>query len=122
MALVKKGGGVIGRSRGGRITKIHAVVYRLERKIRFNLTAGQMGDCPAAPGLIEALPKAEPLLACAAYDSNALRQLSLNRGTKPVIKPNPTRRHIPPFDEQLTKQRNRIERAILTDFGAPFYV
>lgn len=70
-----------------------------------------MGDCPAAPGLIEALPKAKHLLADAAYDSDTLRQLLLDRGTKPVIKPNPTRKNIPPFDEQLYKYRNRIERA-----------
>ena len=70
-----------------------------------------MGDCPAAPGLIEALPKAEHLLADTAYDSDTLRQLLLHRGTTPVIKPNPTRKKIPPFDEQLYKHRNLIERA-----------
>jgi len=70
-----------------------------------------LGDSRAAPALIEALPKAEHLLADTAYDSDSLRQLLTDRGTTPVIKPNPTRKHIPPFDEVIYKSRNLIERA-----------
>ena len=86
----------IGRSRGGRTTKIHAIADRLGRLIRFELSAGQKADCRAAPSLIEALPPAEHLLADTAYDSDDLRKSLLDQGTTPVIKPNPTRKHFPP--------------------------
>ena len=79
--------------------------------IRFELSAGQTGDCRIAPSLIEVLPQAKHLLADTAYDSDAFRQTLLDGGTTPVIKPNPTRKHIPPFDEELYKRRNSIERA-----------
>jgi putative transposase len=61
--------------------------------------------------LIEALPRAEHLLADTAYDSDDLRKTLLDQGTTPVIKPNPTRKHFPPFDVELYKRRNLIERA-----------
>ena len=38
----------IGRSRGGRTTKIHAITDRLCRPIRFILTGGHVPDCIAA--------------------------------------------------------------------------
>ena len=79
----------IGRSRGGRTTKIHAVADRLGHLIRFELSAGQKADCRAAASLIEALPQAEHLLADTAYDSDDLRKALLDQGTTPVIKPNP---------------------------------
>lgn len=61
--------------------------------------------------MIKALPRATHLLADTAYDSDAFRKLLLDNGTTPVIKPNPTRKHIPPFDEALYRCRNLIERA-----------
>jgi putative transposase len=70
-----------------------------------------MGDCRIAPGLVQSLPKAGHLLADTAYDSDAFRQLLLNQGTTPVIKPNPTRKHVPVFDQEIYKCRNLIERA-----------
>jgi len=54
-----------------------------------------------------------PARMCAAdtaYDSDGLRQFLLERGTKPVIPNNPTRKRFHPFDEQAYKQRNLTER------------
>jgi putative transposase len=51
------------------------------------------------------------LLADAAYDSDAFRQLLIERGTTPVIKQNPTRKRLHPFDKNAYKGRNIIERA-----------
>jgi putative transposase len=101
----------IGRSRGGRTTKIHAVAGACGRLIAFDLTAGQMGDVRSAQGLIETLPKAAQLLADTAYDSDQFRQFLIARGTIPVIKLNPTRKKIPPFDKAAYKKRNVIERS-----------
>ncbi len=70
-----------------------------------------MADYRAAPSLIKALPPAKHLLADTAYDGDKFRQTLLDGGTTPVIKPNPVRKNIPPFDEELYKQRNVIERA-----------
>ena len=101
----------IGRSRGGRTTKIHAVANTSGRLIAFDVTAGQMGDVRSAPGLIEKLPKAAQVLADTAYDSDKFREFLIARGSTPVIKPNPTRKNIPPFDKVSYKGRNVIERA-----------
>ena len=101
----------IGRSRGGRTTKIHAVANASGRLIAFDITAGQMGDVRSAPGLIEKLPKAAQVLADTAYDSDKFRDFLTARGSTAVIKPNPTRKKIPPFDKVAYKGRNVIERA-----------
>ena len=49
-------------------------------------------------------------LADAAYDSKALRDALIGRGTTPVIPNNPTRKHPSPFDRAAYRQRNVIER------------
>jgi len=100
----------IGRSRGGRTTKIHAVVDGFGRPVAFDITPGQRGDAPVARGLLEALPPARLCAADAAYDSDALRVFLVERGTRPVIPNNPTRKHIHPFDPEAYKLRNLIER------------
>src|ERR1700712_5915196 len=101
----------IGRSRGGRTTKIHAVADRSGRLIGFDLTPGQRGDIRVANTLLATLPKADYVLGDTAYDGDLLREFLAERGTQPVIKPNPTRKHIPAFDQAIYKQRNLIERA-----------
>jgi transposase len=79
--------------------------------VAFELTPGQRGDIRPAPGLVTSLPPAMTLLADAAYDSDAFRQLLIERGTTPVIKQNPTRKRLHPFDKNAYKGRNIIERA-----------
>jgi transposase len=101
----------IGRSRGGRTTKIHAVANASGRLIAFDLTPGQTSDVRAAAGLIDRLPKAAQVLADTAYDSDEFREFLMARGSTPIIKPNPTRKKIPPFDTAAYKGRNGIERA-----------
>src|SRR5208282_1024726 len=81
------------------------------RAIAFDLTPGQMGDVRSAEGLIDKLPKAAQVLADTAYDSDKFREFLIARGSTPVIKPNPTRKKIPPFDKAAYKGRNVIERA-----------
>ena len=100
----------IGRSRGGRTTKIHAVVDGQGRLIAFEITAGQRGDAPFARPLLETLPSARLCLADTAYDADKLRTFLIERGTTPVIPNNPTRKRIQPFDPQAYKQRNLVER------------
>lgn len=100
----------IGRSRGGRTTKIHAVVDSYGRPIAFEVTPGQLGDVRAALALLGPLPSGRLCLADTAYDSDGLRQFLHDRGTVPVIPNNPTRKRVHPFDKQAYRQRNLVER------------
>ena len=108
----------IGRSRGGRTSKIHALTDHLGRPIGFELTAGQRGDAPVALALLAPWPSARLCIADAAYDSNGIRSFLLARGTVPVIPNNPTRKQHHPFDRSAYRKRNLIERAFcrLKDF------
>ena len=100
----------IGRSRGGRTTKIHAVVDGSGRPLALQLTPGQRGDAPVAAALLGSLPPSRLCAADTAYDSDALRSFLIQRGTEPVIPNNPTRKRLQPFDPAAYKQRNIIER------------
>ena len=100
----------IGRSRGGRTTKIHAVVDGCGRPVALQITPGQRGDAPIARGLLEPLPAGSLCAADAAYDSDSLRLFLTERGTCPVIPNNPTRKRLHPFNAEAYKLRNLIER------------
>ena len=108
----------IGRSRGGRNTKIHAIADAKGRLLSILLTGGQAHDCPLAERLIRRTKAARKLLGDKAYDSAELRQWLGNRGTKAVV-PNKSNRKQPfSFDKKSYKQRHRIENAFcrLKDF------
>jgi putative transposase len=60
--------------------------------------------------LLAPLPPARWCAADAAYDSDGLRLFLVERGTRPVIPNNPTRKHTYPFDPEADKLRNLIER------------
>ncbi len=61
----------MGRSRGGLMASIHAVVDAEGRSIRLALTAGQAHDGPIATGLLGGFGTGAILLADRAYDRNA---------------------------------------------------
>ena len=108
----------IGRSRGGRNTKIHALADAKGRLIAILLTGGEAHDCPLAERLIDRVEEAERLLGDKACDSAELREDLKQRGTKPVI-PNRSNRKRPfRFSKRLYKLRWRIETAFnrLKDF------
>lgn len=88
------------------------------RLIALLITPGQRGDAPVAEDLIAAVPAARSLAADRAYDSDALRRLLEQRGTRPVIPNAPYRKRLHPFDAEAYKRRNLVERAFsrLKDF------
>jgi transposase len=100
----------IGRLRGGRTTKIHAIVDTRGRPVTLEMTPDQLGDARLATLLISAVPRGRSLAGDAAYDSDGLRRFLFERGTTPVIPNNPTRKRPHPFDEYAYRQRNLIER------------
>lgn len=77
------------------------------------MTGGEASDSKHLVPLMEIgldIPPPKDLLADAGYDSDANRDELLVHGTRPVIKPNPTRKNVPDFDREAYKARNKIER------------
>jgi transposase len=108
----------VGRSRGGRNTKIHALADAKGRLIAILLTGGEAHDCPVAERLIRRVKPPERMLGDKAYDSAELRERLDERGTNAVI-PNRCNRKQPfSFSKRLYKLRWRIESAFnrLKDF------
>lgn|SRR5512135_756210 len=110
----------IGRSRGGRTTKIHAIVDDSGRPHALLLTGGNVADITGGLQLLAATEPAKELLGDKAYDADHLRSFLHARGTLAVI-PNKSNRVSPyPFDENRYKARNVIERSMgrIKDFRA----
>ncbi len=108
----------IGRSRGGRTTKIHALTDRDCRPITILLTGGQVADCKAGAALLKQMPAARILHGDKGYDSNAIRRQVVENGTMPNIPPKANRRWKNCFSPVLCRGRNAIERMFcrLKDF------
>lgn len=100
----------IGRTKGGRNTKLHAVCDEKGRPHVLLLTPGNVHDCKVAQQCIEALPPSAQLVADKGYDSQALRQWLDGRGTQAVIPPRKNRKVQFDYDKAIYKQRNIIER------------
>jgi transposase len=108
----------VGRSRGGRNTKIHALADAKGRLIAILLTGGEAHDCPVAERLVRRTKPAKRLLGDKAYDSAELREQLHEQGTKPVIPNRSTRKRPFRFSKRLYKLRWHIESAFnrLKDF------
>lgn len=100
----------IGRSRGGRTTKIHALTDIHCRPIAFLLTGGQVADCTAADTLLEHLEGVAIVQGDKGYDTNAVRQKIEAHGAAPNIPPKITRTWKSCFSPVLYRDRNAIER------------
>lgn len=111
----------LGRSKGGFTCKIHALVDALGNPLRFRLTGGQRHDCTQAEALIEGREQAI-MLADKGYDSDALIEKIERAGGTAVIPPRKNRKKPRDYDEELYKERNRIERffAKLKNFRRTF--
>lgn len=100
----------MGRSRGGLTTKIHALVDAEGRPIHLRLTAGQAGDAPVGRELLAHAPTGSILLADKAYDTDAIRAETAERGAFANVPPRVIRKRTFPFSPWLYRQRNQIER------------
>ena len=110
----------VGRSRGGRNTKIHALADAKGRLLAILLTGGQAHDYPVAKRLICRVAPPKHMLGDTAYDGDGLRQELDQRGTKPVIPNHPNRKHPLSFKKRLYKLRWRIERAFNKKESTPW--
>jgi transposase len=82
----------IGRSRGGRTTKIHALADHLCRPVAFLLTGDHVADCVAADTLLDQMPATDILNGDKGYDSDAVRRKIESKGAAPNIPPKANRR------------------------------
>ncbi len=100
----------MGRSRGGLTTKLHAIVNEHGLAMGFNLTSGQAHDAPACRDLLQNLQFGQAVLADRAYDAEWVRNMIWEQGAIECI-PSRTNRKTPkPYDKELYKQRNIVER------------
>ncbi len=108
----------IGRSRGGRTTKIHALVDGDGRPHALLLTGGHVADITAAASLLAATEPTGSLIGDKGYDADHLRRFLGSRGTIVVIPNKINRIARYPFDAKTYKMRNVIERTFcrLKDF------
>ncbi|WP_319544250.1 IS5 family transposase [Ruegeria conchae] len=102
-------GRLIGRTKGGMNTKLHAVTDSLGRPIRFLLSAGQVSDYTGARILVNNLPSADWLLGDRGYDADWFREALNDRGIKPCIPGRKSRDKPVRYDKRRYKRRNRIE-------------
>jgi len=111
-------GQAIGRSRGGRTTKIHALTDAACRPVAFLLTGGQVADCTAADALLDRLAAADLVHGDKGYDTDAVRRKIEAKGAAPNIPPKLNRRWKSCFSPRLYRKRNAIERMFgrLKDF------
>ncbi len=102
-------GRLIGRTKGGLNTKLHAITDADGRPIRFFLTAGQVSDHTGALALLSTLPKADWLLADRGHDADWFRNALADKGIKPCIPGRKSRDQPIKHDRRRTKRRHRIE-------------
>lgn len=98
----------LGHSRGGFGTKLHVCVDATGLPVRLILGPGQQNDMAVAHDLIGGI-KAETVIADRGYDADPLHDRILVQGGQPVIPPRRHRRHQHAYDEDLYKERNRVE-------------
>ncbi|WP_183969538.1 IS5 family transposase [Sagittula marina] len=102
-------GRLIGRTKGGMNTKVHAVTDANGRPIKFFMTAGQVSDYTGAAALLSNLPEAEWLLADRGYDADWYREALRDKGIKPCIPGRKSRGKPVKYDKRRYTRRNRIE-------------
>ncbi|WHP68262.1 IS5 family transposase [Phaeobacter inhibens] len=102
-------GRLIGRTKGGMNTKLHAVTDASGRPIRFFMTAGQVSDYTGARVLLRSLPAADWMIADRGYDADWFRDALKDKGIRPCIPGRKSRDKPVPYDKRKYKRRNRIE-------------
>ncbi len=100
----------VGRSRGGRTSKIHCLADDRGRPVAFALTPGNVADISMAVPLLGAVTSPKHLIADKAYDADSLRNWLKFRRIKAVIPSTATRTVPYPLDRAVYRRRNLIER------------
>jgi len=99
----------IGMTRGGRNTKLHAVVDAVGHAVKLSLSAGQVNDCTQAAAMTTDVTSGEQLLADKAYDVDELRKTLEAKGVTICIPPKSNRKKPASYDKEIYKNRHFIE-------------
>ena len=100
----------IGRSRGGRTSKIHALANAQGKPIAFVLTPGNVADITVAATLLDDIAPPCRLLADKADDADHFRQRLQDLDAEVVIPSNGSRRRPYPLNRVAYRRRNVLER------------
>ena len=99
----------LGQSVGGWSTKIHALVDALGNPLRIILSVGQRADITQAEPLLTDY-QTDAVLADRGYDADSLITYLQGSGTEVVIPAKRNRLEPRSIDENLYKDRNKVER------------
>ncbi|WP_144038974.1 IS5 family transposase [Gemmobacter megaterium] len=102
-------GRLIGRTKGGPNTKLHAVTDATGRPIRFFMTTGEVSDYTGAAAMLSSLPTADWLLADRGYDADWFRDALKDKGIRACIPGRKSRGKVVRYDKRRYKRRNRIK-------------
>ena len=100
---------MIGRTKGGLNTKLHALCDNLGRPVRLHLTEAQRSDFKGADVLLKDLPQAETLIGDRGYDSNKVRNLLIEQKITPCIPPKKNRKETIDYCKATYKIRHKVE-------------
>ncbi len=100
---------LIGRTKRGLNTKMHAVTDANGRPISFFMTAGQFSDHTGGSALLESLPKAQGKRSDRGYDADWFRDALQEMGITPPIPGRKIRNKTVKYDKRRYKSSNRIE-------------
>jgi transposase len=101
---------LMGRSRGGLTTKIHAVVDASGLPVHLALTTGEAHDNRLVLTLLSGLKSGAMLLADRGFDADWIRALASQRGAWANIPPKRNRKEPICFSPYLYRARNLVER------------
>ena len=90
-------------------TKIHAATEALGLPVRLIASPGQRNDITFAHDLVDGI-QAAAMIADKGYDADHLCDKITDAGADVVIPPKRNRKLQRPYDAELYKERNRIER------------
>jgi len=102
----------IGVTRGGRNSKIHAVVDEEYRPWVFVLTSGNTANCTVAETCASPIPGIAGLVAHKGYDTDAFRAWLKEYQIKTVIPGRSNRKKRIRYDRQAYKGRSVVERCV----------
>jgi transposase len=100
----------MGKSCGGRTTKIHAITDEQCRLYGFALSGGQVHDLKPAPQLIRHFPDLRKLIADKAYNASYIDAYCAIRAIEVVIPPKSNTKKKRPYSAATYKMRNAVER------------
>lgn len=107
-AQAKSGPNHIAKSRGGNGTKIHAIVDALGYPVDFMLTGANVHDSVPAADFLSG-KKADSFIGDKAYDSDAIRTVLEENGTRAIIPSHGRRCKVFDFDKHMYKERHLVE-------------